>query len=150
MVIEIDSPTVVFENTAGTAKILHHPLERTFEIALIGKIDQADYQEAFLTYLELTESRGYQIALFNNSHLEEDTMQSRAWFIANFLPRSMKRIRSIHYRAAVVAPINRFQRMITEMVAKGARALGKPMTVEFFDSTTDALRWLASAPSPAN
>ncbi|HAA17044.1 MAG TPA: hypothetical protein DCE41_37165 [Cytophagales bacterium] len=147
MILEIDSPTVVFENTAGTAKIFHHPLERTYEIALIGKVDQKDYQEAFLTYLELSEAQGYQIALFNNSQLQEDTMQSRAWFIANYLPKSMGRIRSIHYRAAVVSPINRFQRMITEMVAKGARALGKPMTVEFFDSTSEALQWLASEPN---
>ena len=136
---------VSFENEAGTAKIFHHPDTRTYEIALVGSINPRDYKVAFNTFLQLTHTAGYQTALFNNQHLVEDTMQSRAWFIASFLPKSLAQIHAQNYRAAVVAPINKMQRRTVEMVALAAKSLGRPMTVEFFESSSHAKVWLQSS-----
>ena len=139
--VEVDKE-VLFENTAGTAVIIHYPEKKCLEIALIGAPKEDDYKEAFTRFAHILGELQYHQVLFNNLRLEKDTLIERAWFLAKFLPMAYRNVTSDRYKAAVVAPANPIQKMATAMVARSAKSLGKPVAVEFFNEQSKALDWM--------
>lgn len=135
---------LVFENTAKTARITQYPEYHCFEIALTGTIDPEDYKTAFTTYLDVLVENHCCRTVFNNHDLVSDTLASRAWFLANYLPQAKNQLQAEHYRVAVVMPTNRFQRMTVELVAKGAKVVGTNADITLHDSTEAALEWMGS------
>ncbi|MEL6533821.1 MAG: STAS/SEC14 domain-containing protein [Bacteroidota bacterium] len=136
------SKELLFQNLAGTASIYHHSSKHCLEIALQGTIKESDYKEAFTRLTqELAQSQCCQV-IFNNLDLQRETIMERAWFLAKFLPMAYKCVASDYYKAAVVAPPNPIQKMATQVVIKSAKAVGKPVDIQFFDEHAQALEWM--------
>lgn len=74
--------------------------------------------------------------------LEYDPPQSRAWFVASYVPRYGKELKNRECYLALIESSNMFQGMTTNLIARSIKNFYTHLHVSFFEDLEKAQNWL--------
>ena len=114
------------------------------KLYLIERLTVEEYKEGFETYLELFRDGNYTHAIFDYLKLEYDPPQSRAWFVASYVPRYGKELKNRECYLALLESQSLFQKMAASLITSGVQKIYKTIHVSFFKDLEEAEKWLLS------
>jgi len=116
--------------------------QKVLKLYLIGRLTVEEHKEGFETYLELFRDGNYTHTIFDYLKLEYDPPQSRAWFVASYVPRYGKELKNRECYLALLESQNLFQKMAASLITSGVQKIYKTIHVSFFKEIEEAEKWL--------
>lgn len=109
-------------------------------VSFEGKITHEDYKQVWHALInEAVKHQCFNVYI-DQSNVEKVGMESRAWVIANWLPRAKKEL-SEDTKVAVLSARQLFARFGGEYIANAASMVSS-LNIRFFSTKEDAENWL--------